>query len=240
MSANGNVVAIIPARGGSKGLPKKNVLPLAGKPLLAYTVEAARLAETLDRVLLSTDSEEIAGLGKQFGVEVPFLRPGELATDTAHTPPAIEHAISFLEKQEEYPVDIVVTLQPTSPLRQPQHIDQVVRLLQENPEMDSVITVSEVDLPPFWLFRLDGRQLRPFVDDGVDYSLKERQEMDRIYRPNGAVYATRRSLLKEQGRIYAAFCGGNTGYVLMDPISSLEIDTRIDFMVIEEVLKERN
>ena len=97
MSGQGNVVAVIPARGGSKGLPNKNILLLGGKPVLAYTAEAARGASTLDRVLLSTESPEIAQVGKEWGLEVPFMRPAHLATDTAHTPPVIEHAISFLE-----------------------------------------------------------------------------------------------------------------------------------------------
>ena len=238
MTSGGNVVAVITARGGSKGLPRKNILPLAGKPVLAYTAEAALQARTLDRVLLSTDSQEIAELGREYGLEVPFLRPAHLAGDTAHTPPVVEHCISFLEEREGYQVDLVVTLQPTSPLRRPQHIDQAVGILQSSPELDSVITVSEVDLPPFWLFRLEDHVLRPFVDDGVDYSLKERQEMEGVYRPNGAVYVARRCLLKERGILLSAFAGGNTGYVIMDPVSSLDIDTRTDFMVIEAVLKE--
>ena len=239
MKERGGVVAVIPARGGSKGLPGKNLLSLRGRPVLAYTAEAARQARTIDRLLLSTDSPEIAQIGKQCGLHVPFLRPAHLATDTAHTPPVIEHAVSFLEEREGCRVDLVVTLQPTSPLRLSQHIDEAVTLLQRNPELDSVITVSQVELPPFWMFRLKGQLLRPFVDDGVDYSLKERQEMAPVYRPNGAVYVTRRRLLKEKGVLFSAFAGGNTGYVIMDPVSSLDIDTRTDFMVIEAALGER-
>ena len=125
-----------------------------------------------------------------------------------------------------------------SPLRASQHIDDAVNLLRDHPDLDCAISVAEADLPPFWLFRLKGNQLRPFVDDGVDYSLKERQEMEQIYRPNGAVYVTRRSLLKEQGIIFSVFAGGSTGYIIMDPVSSLDIDTKTDFAVIEAVLKE--
>ena len=233
----GNVVAIIPARGGSKGLPGKNILPLMGKPVLAYTAEAARQAATLDRVILSSDSPEIAEVAKAHGIEVPFLRPAHLATDTSHPTAAIEHLLSFLEEEEGYETEIVVTLQPTSPLRLPEHIDQAVNLLRENTKLDSVITVQEVVLPPFWMLLKDCSRLRPFIDDGVDYSLIRRQDLERVYKPNGAVYATRRQLLREKGVIFSAFSGGNTGYVVMDQATSLEIDTRTDFMVIEAVMK---
>jgi CMP-N-acetylneuraminic acid synthetase len=105
--------------------------------------------------------------------------------------------------------------------------------------MDAVITVTEAGHSPFWMLRIQGDVLRPFVDDGVDYSLKRRQELAQVYEPNGAVYTTRRWLLKERGLIFSAFSGGNTGYVAMDPISSLDIDTKIDFMVVEAVLRDR-
>jgi len=236
---NGNVVAVIPARGGSKGLLRKNVLTLQGKPVLAYTIEAALAAKTLDRVILSTDSEEIANVGREYGADVPFMRPAKLATDSAHPTAVLEHAVNHLESQENYPVELVVTLQPTSPLRSAGNIDQAVGCLKQHPEFDSVITVREVDLPTYWILRLDGSLLRPFVDDGVDYSLKRRQDMEQHYRPNGAVYVTRRSLLKDRGLIFSAYAGGSTGYVIMDPESSLDIDTQFDFMVIEAALKAR-
>jgi CMP-N,N'-diacetyllegionaminic acid synthase len=239
MNQLGNVLAVIPARGGSKGLPGKNILPLLGKPVLAYTIEAAKQATTLDRVVLSTDSPEIAQIGRECGAEVPFLRPDHLATDTAHPTDVLKHALSFLKEQDGYQPDIVVTLQPTSPLRLPQHINEVVTKLQENSELDSVITVSEVELPPFWIFRPKDSLLRPFIDDGIDYSLKRRQEMEQLLRPNGAVYATRRWLLEDNGVIFSAFSGGNSGYILLDPVSALDMDTQIDFVVIEAMLKAR-
>jgi len=238
-SNSGNVVAVIPARGGSKGLHRKNILPLQGKPVLAYTIEAALTAKTLDRVILSTDSEEIANIGREYSIEVPFMRPAELATDSAHPTAVLEHAVTHLEQQENYPVDLVVTLQPTSPLRSAENIDQAVSCLKQHPEFDSVITVKEVDLPTYWILRLDGSKLRPFVDDGEDYSLKRRQEMEQHYRPNGAVYVTRRSLLKDHGLIFSAYTGGSTGYVIMDPESSLDIDTKFDFTIIESALQAR-
>ena len=236
---NVNVLAVIPARGGSKGLPGKNIMPLLGKSILAYTVQAAKQALTLDRVILSTDSPEIAEVGKQIGVDVPFLRPDHLATDTSHPAETLKHALEFLEENDGYHADVVVTLQPTSPLREAKHIDQTVNLLLEDQTMDSVITVEEVVLPPFWMLRPDGTSLKPLMDDGVDYSLKQRQDMDLVFKPNGAVYATRTQLIREKTLIFSAFSGGKTGYILMDQISSLEIDTETDFVVIEAVLKGR-
>lgn len=235
----GNVVAVIPARAGSKGLPGKNILPLMGQPVLVYTVEAALQARTLDRVILSTDSEEIADVGRLAGVEVPFIRPEELATDSAHPTAVLEHALTYLAETEGYITELVVTLQPTSPLRVSGDIDDAVRLLQINPEMDSVITITEVGLPPYWVLRTDGPYLQPFINDGTDYSLMRRQELEQTYRPNGAVYVTRRELLQDRGLIFSAFSRGKTGYVLMDPIRSLDIDTETDFTVIESILRRQ-
>ena len=232
-------MAVIPARGGSKGLPGKNILLLMGKSVLVYTVEAALQARSLDRVILSTDSEEIAEVGRLAGAEVLFMRPAELATDSAHPTAVLEHAVTYLEETEGYITELVVTLQPTSPLRVSSDIDDAVQLLQNNGEMDSVITIMEVGLPPYWVLRTDGPYLRPFIDDGIDYSLMRRQELEQTYRPNGAVYVTRRELLKNRGLIFSAFSQGKTGYVLMDPIRSLDIDTQTDFTVIESILKDR-
>ena len=234
------VVGVVIARGGSQGLPRKNIRPLRGKPLLAYTLEAAQAARRLDRVILSTDAPEIAEVGKKYGAEVPFLRPKHLAQDKTHTPPVVEHAVCYLEKQEHYRVDLVVTLQPTSPLRRSDHIDAAVKLLLQDRKLDSVISVKEVASPPFWMFRANGKVLVPFVDDGIDYSLKERQELPKLYEPNGAVYVTRRELLRQQGVIFSAFAGGRTGFVVMDSLSSVDIDSHLDLVVAEAILEGWN
>ena len=232
------VVGVVIARGGSKGLPGKNLRRLGRHPLVAHTILVAKQAWTLDRVILSTDSPQIAKVGKRYGVEVPFLRPKYLARDTTHTPPVIEHAVSYLEKHEGMKVDIVVTLQPTSPFRRVEHINSAVRLLSTKRRLDSVITVKVVTLPPFWMFKARKHRLVPFVQNGIDYSVKERQELPTIYQPNGAVYATRRKLLRDQGLIFSTFSGGATGYVVMDPVTSLDIDGPMDFMMAEIVLKQ--
>lgn len=234
-----NVLAVIPARGGSKGLPKKNLLPLLETPLVAYTIEAAKKCSSLDRIILSTDSQDIANIGIDHGIEVPFIRPSELATDVAHPYKVLQHAVNYLASTEDYTPNIIVTLQPTSPLRTSNHIDEVVNVLQNNPKMDSAISVSETPFSPYWMFTINNDILLPFVSDGTDYSLTRRQDLNKVYKPNGAVYATTYKLLMNNNIIFSAFSSGNTGYVVMDDISSLDIDTELDFKLVEAVLRDR-
>jgi CMP-N,N'-diacetyllegionaminic acid synthase len=237
-STSEKVLAIIPARGGSKGLPRKNILPLGGEPLVTYTIEAAKGCSSIDRVILSTDSLEIANIGKQLGVEVPFIRPSELATDTAHPYQVLQHAVEYLKNTEDYIPDIIITLQPTSPLRTSNHIEALINVLQSNRELDSAISICETPFSPYWMFTINHEVLRPFVDDKKDYSLTRRQDLNKVYKPNGAVYATRYELLIEQNIIFSAFASGKTGYIIMDPISSLDIDTQIDFNIVESILRD--
>ncbi|MBI3320674.1 MAG: acylneuraminate cytidylyltransferase family protein [Candidatus Omnitrophica bacterium] len=230
-------VGIVVARGGSKGLPGKNLRRIGPYPLVACTILAAKRSRLLDRVMLSTDSPQIAAVGRRFGAEVPFLRPKSLARDTTHTPPVIEHAIRYLERTEGYRVDIVVTLQPTSPFRRPEHIDSAVRMLARRRGLTSVITVEQAAVPPFWMFRTRGGRLVPFVQDGTDYLLKERQQLPKIVQPNGAVYVTRRSLLRS-GVIASVFDDRTTGYLLMDRWSSVDIDEPMDLAFAQQLLRQ--
>ncbi len=231
------VVGVVLARGGSKGLPGKNVTRLGGRPLIAYTILAAKAARTLDRVILTTDSPHIAAVGRRYGAETPFLRPAHLARDTTHTPPVIEHAVRHLERHEGYRVDIVVTLQPTSPFRRPEDIDRGVRVLGNDPGLDSVISVKEAAVPPYWVFRPRRGRLYPFVADGTDYFLKERQQLPPTVQPNGALYVTRRRLLATRGVLVSAFDGGRTGYVLMDGLSSVDIDGPMDLVMAKLLIR---
>src|SRR5882672_10415180 len=189
------VLGVVIARGGSKGLPGKNLAKLGQYSLLERAIMAARHAKTLDRVILSTDSPKMAKQGKKVGAEVPFLRPTHLAQDKTHTPDVIAHAVAFIEKRDKKRVDIVVTLQPTSPFRRAEHIDAVVRLLLKHKKFDSAISVKSSAFPPHWMLRAQKNRLSPLFDDGTDYSLKERQQLPQTFQPNGAVYATRRDLL---------------------------------------------
>jgi len=228
------VVAVIPARGGSKGVPGKNIRELAGKPLIAYTIDAAIKSQVFDEVIVSTDSEEIARISKKFGAVVPFLRPAYLATDTAHTPPVIEHAVKSIEEQKDIKVDVVATLQCTSPLRNDEHIrESFNKFITGN--YDSLTSVKKA-FPPYWmLIEKDGKG-KPFIelDDGRDPYNLERQQLPSVYQLNGAIWFTKRDKLKEKNNITIK---ENNGFYEMDEFSSMDIDTEYDFVALELYIK---
>jgi CMP-N-acetylneuraminic acid synthetase len=183
------ILAVIPARGGSKGLPNKNLKHLGGVPLIAHTIRAAKQASTLDRVILSTDSPEIAKAGKRYGVEVPFLRPAELATDEAPVAPVLAHAVSWAEKDRGKPVDVVVSLLATSPFRKAQHIDEGVRLLFSS-EAESVVGLCTARHNPYWMWVIHNGEVKRLFSEGGKFS--RRQDLHVVYRAKGAFYAKRR------------------------------------------------
>ena len=217
------VLGLVPARGGSKGVPGKNVRPLAGHTLLEYTVRAARESSVLDRVILSTDSLEIADAGRRAGLEVPFMRPAALAADDTPMVPVIEHALGEIARHGWSP-DIVVLLQPTSPLRRPEHIRDAVAMLRET-EADSVVTVVELPrhLSPDYVMRIDGGRLRPFLPEGA--RVTRRQDARPAYSRDGTVYAFRRSTIEQLGGIY----GNDCRPLLIDTSDSLSIDSQADW-----------
>jgi CMP-N-acetylneuraminic acid synthetase len=217
---SGEVLALVPARGGSKGVPGKNVRPLAGQTLLEYTARAARESGVLDRVILSTDSAEIADAGRRAGIEVPFMRPAALAADDTPMAPVIVHALAELSRQGWAP-DIIVLLQPTSPLRRPDHIRAAVNLLRET-GADSVVTVVEVPrhLSPDYVMRIEDGRLKPFLPDGA--RVTRRQDARPAYSRDGTVYAFRRATLERSGGIYGEDCRP----LLIDARASLSIDTQ--------------
>lgn len=163
MSTNQKIVAIVPARGGSKSIPRKNLRLLGGFPLLAYSIAAGLQSALVDRVLVSTDCPEIAGIARAFGAEVPFLRPGEISGDTATDFPVFEHALRWLEEQEGYLADFVVQLRPTSPLRPPGLVDQAIEALLGHPGADSVRGVTPSGQNPFKMWRIEQGVLHPLL-----------------------------------------------------------------------------
>jgi CMP-N-acetylneuraminic acid synthetase len=217
------VLGLVPARGGSKGVPGKNVRPLAGHTLLEYTVRAARESTVLDRVILTTDSLEIADAGRRAGLEVPFMRPAALAADDTPMVPVIEHALGEIARHGWSP-DIVVLLQPTSPLRRPEHIRDAVAMLRET-EADSVVTVVELPrhLSPDYVMRIDGGRLKPFLPEGA--RVTRRQDARPAYSRDGTVYAFRRSTIEQLGGIY----GNDCRPLLIDTNDSLSIDSQADW-----------
>jgi CMP-N-acetylneuraminic acid synthetase len=231
MSAGPVVLAVIPARAGSKGLPGKNARPLGGKPMLAWTIEAARGSRALTRAWVSTDDEALAELARAHGGEAPFLRPAELATDTASIFDVLKHAVSEYERREKRAVDVVVLLQPTSPLRGPGPIDEAVRLVLGG--ADSAQTVALDQTHPRHRFTIEGGRLQPLFPDADAHS--RRQDGAAIYRPNGAVYAAKTSVLRETGGLR----GRDHRAVVMDFESSVDVDTIWDFRLAELILAAR-
>jgi CMP-N-acetylneuraminic acid synthetase len=224
------ILAIISARGGSKGLPGKNIRPLAGKPLIAWTIEAARESKHIDRVVVSTDDSEIAEVAREWGAEVPFIRPAELAADDTPGIQPVIHAIKHLEEKEGYRPNITVLLQPTSPLRPAKDIDTVLgRIVDEN--IYIMISVVEVKKHPYWTMQLENGRLRPFIEAGLEFT--SRQELPALYLPNGAIYTARTMHLLEK----ESFITEDTYAHIMDWESSIDIDDEYDFIVAECLLR---
>lgn len=227
------ILAVIPARGGSKEIPKKNIRKLAGRPLISYTIDAALSASTLDKVIVSTDDRRIAKLAKASGVNVPFMRPRYLAQDTAAMEPVAQHAVEMIEKLDGCKVDIIVLLQPTSPLRIAADIDSAVRKILAS-KADSVVGVCKLEYlcQPCLVKSLKGDKIYPYLRSKMAYY--SRQEMPNLYRLNGALYVVRRETLMEKG----TFFGKDTRALIMDYGRSIDIDTKLDFKLAEFIIED--
>ena len=228
------VLAIIPARGGSKGIPRKNIRIFAGHPLIAYSIAAGLQAETVTRVLVTTDDEEIAEIARQYGAETPFLRPAELAGDNTLDLPVFLHALAWLAEQENYLPEVVVHLRPTTPIRPPDLVDCAVRLLLEHPEADSVRGVTPAHQNPFkmWLMNGDGKLLRPLTTvPGVDESYNApRQVLPTAFSHTGLMDVIRPATILEMN----SMSGKVILPMLFDPVYSADLDTPDDWRRAEE------
>lgn len=215
-------LAIIPARGGSKRLPRKNVLDLNGKPLMAHTIEAGLKSKYIDKVIVSSDDEEILNISQKYGA-LTIKRPDRLASDTATTFDAIKHAI---ENTNEH--DYIVLLQPTSPLRDENHIDEAIELLEAK-GADAVVSVCEMDHSPLWSNTLpEDANMSMFLRDEV--LNKRSQDLEKYYRLNGAIYICKTEKLLEEESF---FLKENIFSYVMDRESSVDIDEEIDFKIAE-------
>lgn len=226
------VLGVVTARGGSKGIPRKNIIPILGKPLIAYTAEAARSSEKLTRVILSTDDEEIANVGQRWGLEVPFLRPPELARDDTPTLPVIQDAIRKLESENEF-YDAVMILQPTNPLRRPEDIDGAIALLEKT-GADSVISFTDVGEKHPARMKFIGQDGRvtdpPFAEA---YEGQRRQELPKLYLREGSVYLTRRDVLMKENSIKGKDCRA----WIIPSERACNIDTLFDLYICEQLLR---
>jgi len=226
----GHVLALVPARGGSKGIPDKNIRPLLGHTLLHYAAQAAVASGVVDRIVLSTDSERVADEGRRSGLEVPFLRPGELALDDTPMLPVIQHAVRVLSDGGWEP-EIVVLLQPTSPLRTGAHIRGAVQALRDS-DADSVVTVVELPrhLSPDYVMRIDAGRLVPFLPDGM--RITRRQDTRPAFVRDGTAYVFWTRTLRDTGSIYGERC-----HPLVIPAhESITIDTPEDWEAAERRL----
>lgn len=228
MLENSKFLAIIPARGGSKRLPRKNVLELEGKPLIAWTIEAAIQSKYIDKILVTSDDKEILDAAEKLAVD-SIVRPAELANDSATTFDAIKHAIENTAGDYDY----IVLLQPTSPFRASIHIDEAIELLFEK-RSEAIVSVSEVEHSPLWTNTLpDDGSLEGFISD--DVKNKRSQDLPKFYALNGAIYiCKRRRLLTEK----TFFIKNRISAYIMNTISSIDIDTWLDFKLAEVVVKE--
>lgn len=232
MYNNKSFLAIIPARGGSKGIKDKNIINLKGKPLIAYTIDAAKESQVFDEIIVSTDSLKIAEISKSFGAKVPFLRPKELANENAKTVDVIIHALNYyVNKKIEF--DYFMLLQPTSPLRNPKDIKNAVNLLFEK-NANSVVSVCETEHSPLWSNTLpDDLSLANFIKQEVKNI--PRQELPRYYRINGAIYISNVDFFISEKDFY-----GEKSYAyIMPPERSIDIDNLVDLKLAEILLGGR-
>ncbi len=230
MDANVNltneVLAIVPARGGSKTVTRKNIQRLAGHPLVAYSIAAGLQAQRVSRVIVSTDDDEIAEISRAYGAEVPFLRPASLAQDETVDLPVFKHALEWLAENEAYQPEIVVQLRPTSPLRPPDCVDRAIEILLDNKDVDSVRGVIPSGQNPYKMWRIDakGRMLPLMVDEFEEPYNMPRQQLPQTYWQTGHIDVIRASTILEKG----SMSGDNILPHIMDPRYAVDIDTAKD------------
>lgn len=230
MIRNKRILAIIPARGGSKGIPRKNLKELNEKPLIAYAIEEALKSKYIDKLIVSTEDKEIAETSKQFGAEVPFLRPMELAADDTPGIEPILHAINWFH-EKEYVFDYVMCLQCTSPFRKFEQIDEAIEKLV-NEGSDSIVSVCESEVSPFWMKKIEDGIMKDFLSNISFYA--RRQDVPKVYRLNGAIYLAKTEVLYKYNNWYTE----NTIPYIMDKLSSIDIDDIWDFKFAEFLMKE--
>lgn len=237
-----NILALIPARGGSKSIPYKNIYPVLGKPLLAYTIDAAKKSRLINRIIVSTDDKKIAAVAKKYGAEVPFMRPRALGQD--HTPdlPVFQHALTWLKKNEGYTPDFIIHLWPTSPLRKSEDLDEAIRLLTKHPKADSLRSVTITPETPFKMWRIDkGTYLSPILAKEYPVLFKKtqpyilpRQTLPKVYVQTGYIAVIRPHVIMKKN----SMCGTKIIPFPHDANLYTELDSRRDLGHTEYILKQ--
>lgn len=231
MYKNKKFLAIIPARGGSKGIPNKNIMDICGKPLIAYTIEAGKKSKYIDEIVVSTDSDSIKVVAKQYGAKVPFLRPEQLSNDTAKSIDVVLHAIDFY-KNNNMNFDYIILLQPTSPLRTFEEVDKAIEKLV-NYDRKSLVSVCEADENPVLMRTIQDEKLREVISfEGKNL---RRQDLPTFYIFNGALYINSVDMLINEKK----FVNENTIPYVMDKESSIDIDTTLDAKLVRIIMEDR-
>lgn len=231
------ILAVIPARGGSKSIPQKNIALLCGKPLIVYSIESARQSRYINRVIVSTDDKEIAAVAKVAGAEVPFLRPREISQDLTPDLPVFEHCLAWLKENAGYVPDIIVHLRPTGPLRTAAEIDEAIELLENYPEADSVRSVEEPPKPPYKMWKPELAYIRPFVEDlpGLkDAHTAPRQMLPKVYQTTADIGIFRIGTILNKKSIIGDKV---LPYYLKRP--TIDIDTKFDLEIAEYLMNKR-
>jgi len=229
-------LAIIPARGGSKGLPRKNIRPLLGKPLIAWTIEQALKSKYLDEVIVSTEDKEISEIAKKFGAKIPFLRPIELAQDDTPTFDVIKHTVEFYKENFNKEFDYIVLLEPTSPLRDSEDIDRCIEVLCNNEEAEAIVSIAKLEgkNPEFNVILNKDNFIRKALDNTANFKILRRQDLKDIYFFDGTIYISNTKVLLEKRTFYHE---KTLGYIV-PKYKSYEIDDYWDFVCVEAILKE--
>lgn len=224
------ILAIIPARFGSKGVPGKNSKPLGDKPLIAYSIEQALASKAFAKIIVSTDDEIIAKIAIQFGAEVPFMRPSALANDTASSIAVVQHAVNFLESNNEF-FDAICLLQPTSPFREKGFIEKAISTFSAA-NLDALVSVLPVphEYNPHWVFEADTKGMLQ-IATGENKIIKRRQDLPKAFFRDGAIYLTKIEAIKK-----GSFYGEKLGYIESNPVLYVNIDTVEDWIKAEQKL----
>ncbi len=238
MYQGNTILALIPARGGSKSVPQKNIYPLLGKPLIYYSIVEAQKSKYLDRIICTTDSPQIARVAQKYGAEVPFLRPSTLAQDASQDLGFYRHTLNWLLKKEGFLPDLVMNLRPTAPLRTAQHIDQAIKIVVDH-RADGLKTVALTDKHPHKMWRVrQGVYLDSYLKTA--FRLKRgpdvpRQKLTPIYWQNAVIDITRPKFILKQHRVF----GDKLVTMVMDLEDSLDLDSPLDFKIAAQIMRER-
>lgn len=228
-----SIIAVIPARGGSKGLPGKNIRPLCGKPLIAWSIETALRSKYLDEVLVTTDDPQIAEVSRRCGAVVPFMRPDELSTDAATTFSAVQHALDFYRGKDRQ-FDIIVLLEPTSPLREDGDIDRMLETLSRRwDRFDSIVSIGLVHEHPAIMKKLSGDEIESFYPAGEEAG--RRQDLIPAYFPYGVAYIVKTTNLLSEQTFYTKRCT----YHVIGRDQAYEIDDIYDFVCVEAMMRHK-